>query len=113
MRRVTIPKAGGVEQLQIEEVATPDPGPGEVRVATRAIGVNFADCVVRMGLYSSAKEYVGWPITPGFEYSGLISALGEGVSEFSLGDAVFGVARFGAYASEVVVKKELVRALPG
>lgn len=47
----------------------PVPASGQVRIDVRAIGVNFADTIVRMGLYASAKEYVGWPITPGFEGS--------------------------------------------
>jgi len=67
MRRVRIHRAGGLERLQLEDAPDPEPGPGEIRVAVRAAGVNYADCIVRMGFYSSAKEYVGWPITPGFE----------------------------------------------
>ncbi len=112
MRRVIIRKPGGLERLELEQLAAAEPGPREVRVSTRAIGVNFADCVVRMGLYPSAKKYVGWPITPGFEYSGVISAIGPEVKSFKVGDAVFGVTRFGAYASEVVVAEELIRPLP-
>lgn len=72
-------------------------------MATRAIGVNFADCIVRMGLYASAKEYVGWPITPGFDFAGLVDALGDGAEGFAVGDPVFGVTRFGAYSTHVVV----------
>lgn len=112
MRRVTIRKPGGLERLELETVPEPMPGPGEVRVATRAVGVNFADCVVRMGLYPSAREYVGWPITPGFEYSGVVAAIGDGVTRFAVGDRVFGVTRFGAYASEVVAAEDFVQPLP-
>ena len=75
-------------------------------VDTRAIGVNFADCVVRMGLYESAKVYVGWPITPGFELSGVVSEVGEGVTGFEPGDEVVGLRRFGAYATRVAVEAE-------
>jgi NADPH:quinone reductase-like Zn-dependent oxidoreductase len=112
MRRVTIRKPGGLKRLELETVPEPIPGRGQVRVATRAVGVNFADCVVRLGLYPSAREYVGWPITPGFEFSGVVSAIGEGVEKLALGDQVFGVTRFGAYASEVVTNAELVKPLP-
>jgi synaptic vesicle membrane protein VAT-1 len=112
MRRVTIRKPGGVERLELETVPDPVPGPGEVRVSNRAVGVNFADCVVRLGLYPSAKEYVGWPITPGFEFSGVVSAVGEGVRSVAVGASVLGVTRFGAYASDVVVREELVQPLP-
>ncbi len=112
MRRVSVRKPGGLGHLRLEELAEPEPGAGEVLISTRAIGVNFADCVVRMGLYPSAKKYVGWPITPGFEYSGVVAALGAGVSGFKVGDAVFGVTRFGAYSSAVVAAQELLRPLP-
>jgi NADPH:quinone reductase-like Zn-dependent oxidoreductase len=74
-----------------------------VRVDVAAIGVNYADCVIRMGLYASAKEFVGWPITPGFEVAGVVSACGAGVDGWPIGQAVFGVTRFGGYAAQVVV----------
>jgi NADPH:quinone reductase-like Zn-dependent oxidoreductase len=112
MRHVVIRRPGGYEQLTIEEAAEPVPGAGEVRVSTRAIGVNFADCVVRMGLYQSARELVGWPITPGFEFSGVVSAVGPNVNGYSPGDRVVGVSRFGAYSSEVVTPAALLRPLP-
>lgn len=92
-RKVVIRKAGGYEQLHLEEVNQDSPGIGEVRVATEAIGVNYADCVIRMGLYASAKEYVGWPITPGFEFAGHVDAVGPGVEDLAPGARVFGVTR--------------------
>jgi NADPH:quinone reductase-like Zn-dependent oxidoreductase len=103
MRKVVIHAPGGYGQLKIERHPTPTPSPGEVLVSTRAIGVNFADCIVRMGLYKSARDYVGWPITPGFDFAGIVSGLGDGVRGFALGDEVFGVTRFGAYATDVAV----------
>lgn len=105
MRYISIAKAGGFERLELLEAADPVPGPGEVLVKTRAIGVNFADVVIRLGLYESAKKYVGWPITPGFEVSGEVSALGEGVTDLAVGDRVFGVTRFGGYASDICVPR--------
>lgn len=78
MRKVVIHRAGGHERLQIEEAPTPTPGPGELCIDVAAIGANYADCVIRMGLYASAREYVGWPITPGFEVAGVVSAMGPG-----------------------------------
>src|SRR5262245_895497 len=56
-----------------------------------------------MGLYESARTYVGWPITPGFECAGRVAALGDRASPFAIGDEVFGVTRFGGYASHVAV----------
>jgi len=94
------------------ELPSPEPKAGEVLVAVEAIGVNFADIAVRMGLYQSAKDYVGWPIIPGFEFSGTVSALGAGAQGFSVGQAVFGVTRFGGYASEIAVPSAQLFARP-
>lgn len=112
MRKVVIHRAGGHERLQIEEAPTPTPGPGELRIDVAAIGVNYADCVIRMGLYASAREYVGWPITPGFEVAGVVSAIGAGVAGRSIGDVVMAVTRFGGYATQLVVPASQVFAVP-
>jgi NADPH:quinone reductase-like Zn-dependent oxidoreductase len=112
MNKIVVHRPGGFKQLRLEAHASPTPKDDEVRVETRAIGVNYADCIVRLGLYKSAREYVGWPITPGFEFAGVVSAVGSRVGNFSVGDRVFGVSLFGAYASEVVTKAGFVRRLP-
>lgn len=112
MKRVRIRKAGGYERLELEEAADPAPKSGEVRIAVEAIGVNFADCIVRMGLYASAKEYVGWPITPGFEVAGKIDAVGEGVTRHRVGDRVIGLTRFDGYATSVVVPEHQAFGFP-
>ena len=83
-----------------------------MHVAVRACGVNYADCVVRMGLYKSAKEYVGWPITPGFEVAGVVARVGSEVDDLRVGDEVIAVTRFGGYASDVVVPRRQVFAIP-
>lgn len=102
MQRVVIHGPGSYDQLRLETSTTPQAGPGEVLVEVEAIGVNYADCVVRMGLYESAKKYVGWPITPGFEVAGQVSEVGEGVGSVNVGDEVIAVTRFGGYSSHVV-----------
>lgn len=112
MNKIVVHRPGGFGRLVLETQPSAPLPPGHVRVAVRAIGVNFADCVVRLGLYKSAREYVGWPITPGFEFAGEISELGAGVSDLELGARVFGVVRFGAYASEVIASREFVRPMP-
>lgn len=104
-RKIVIHRAGSYDQLQLEAAPVPAPGPGQVRIDVRAIGVNYADVVVRMGLYASAKEYVGWPITPGFEVAGAIGAVGPGVTDWAIGDEVLAVTRFGGYSSHVVVDR--------
>ncbi len=112
MKKIVVHSAGGYEQLKIETQPDAPPGPGEVAIAVEAIGVNYADCVVRMGLYASAKKYVGWPITPGFEVAGAVAAVGAGVSGWKAGDRVLAVTRFGGYASRVVVPAHQVFAIP-
>lgn len=97
MRRIVIQRPGGYDRLRLEEAPDPEPGPGEVLVDVEAIGVNYADCVVRMGLYASAKRYVGWPITPGFEVAGTAD-----------GAEVIAVTRFGGYASRIAVPEDQV-----
>jgi len=112
MKRVVIDRPGGYDRLRLEEQPDPAPGPGEVRIAVRHIGVNYADVVIRMGLYASAKQLVGWPITPGFEVAGTVDALGAGVDGLRAGDAVFALTLFNGYASSVVVPRAQVFPVP-
>ncbi|HZI07296.1 MAG TPA: medium chain dehydrogenase/reductase family protein [Archangium sp.] len=112
MRKVVIPRPGGYDRLTLETHPEPQPAADEVLVATEAMGVNYADCVVRMGLYASAQEFVGWPITPGFEFSGTVAAVGRDVKDVPVGMRVFGVTRFGGYASHVAVPRHQVFPLP-
>ena len=101
MRRIIIDRPGGYERLRLVEEPDPVAGAGESLVEVEAAGVNYADCCVRMGVYSSAKEYAGWPITPGFEVAGRV------------GDRrVVALTRFGGYASHVVVPDHQVFEIP-
>lgn len=112
MKRVIVRRPGSFERLELVDEPDPTPGPGEVLVETAAMGVNLADCVVRMGLYPSATEYVGWPITPGFEFSGIVKQNGPGATRFAPGTRVFGVIRFGAYSTHVVAPEDQLVAVP-
>lgn len=100
-RRVRIDGPGSYDKLRIESFEMPPPAAGELQIAVQHAGVNYADCVVRMGLYKSAKEFVGWPITPGFEVSGEVSAIGESVAGFQIGDPVIAVSLFDGYSSHL------------
>ena len=112
-RRVRIRRPGDYDRLELERDFDPGrPGAGEVLVEVRAAGVNYADSAVRMGLYASARHYVGWPITPGFEFAGTLRDIGPGVNGLKPGDPVFGVVRFGAWSSHVVTRDLLVLPLP-
>ena len=115
MHKIVVHKAGSYDRLVYEQHPDPQPGPGEALVDVAAASVNFADCAVRMGIYASAKEYVGWPITPGFDFAGTVTALGpngDASPALSIGDRVFGVARFGAYTDRIAVPAAQLMPLP-
>ncbi len=76
-----------------------DPGAGEIQVAVKACGINFADISVRLGLYAAARDL--YPLCPGLEFCGTVTEIGTGIEGFQPGDRVFGVSRFGAYATVV------------
>ncbi|MFN7952056.1 MAG: medium chain dehydrogenase/reductase family protein [bacterium] len=108
MKRVVVHRPGGWDRLVLESGDVPPVGAAELRIEVAAAGVNFADVAVRMGLYSSARKYVGWPITPGFEVAGRVAERGSAISDLEVGDAVVAVTRFGGYASEIVVPRHRV-----
>lgn len=112
MHKVVIHKPGDYQRLEVEQHPDPTPGPGEVLIAVQAAGVNYADCVTRMGLYASARHYVGYPITPGFEVAGTVAAAGQEVEDLEPGTPVMGVTRFNAYASRLVVPRSQVFPIP-
>src|SRR5690606_12746475 len=106
MKKIVIHSPGGYEKLCLEEHPTIPMKPGHIKVGIQAAGINYADITIRWGLYESAKQYVGWPITPGFEYAGKV--LESDSSKFKVGDEVFGISLFGGYASEIVVPEHQV-----
>jgi NADPH:quinone reductase-like Zn-dependent oxidoreductase len=117
MRRIVIAKPGGYEALQLVEAPDPVPGPGEVRVRVEACGVNYADGIIRMGLYASAKELHGYPITPGFEVAGVIDAIGQTPAgapptTLQLGQRVVALTLFGGYTSHLCLATHYVFPLP-
>ena len=112
MRQISILRPGGFRALRMVEAAEPTPSPGMVVIDVETAGVNFADCVARLGLYASSWRYAGWPFTPGFEVAGRVSALGEGVHGLAIGDRVIALTRFGGYAEQVAVPRAQVFACP-
>lgn len=108
MEKIVIHKPGDYRQLKFEDFDTLAPKENEVVISVKYIGINYADVLIRWGVYSSAKEYVGWPITPGFEVSGVVKAIGSEVDHVEVGDEVFGVTRFGGYTSEISIDKYFV-----
>lgn len=112
MKKVVIHKAGDYRELKLETSPDLEPSDNEMVVEVKATGVNYADVIIRWGLYESAKKLVGWPITPGFEFSGIIKRVGSRITKFKVGDPVLGISLFNAYASEVKVPEHQVYHLP-
>jgi NADPH:quinone reductase-like Zn-dependent oxidoreductase len=100
---------GGPEVLQVQERPDPPVGPGELRIAVKAAGINFADTMARVGLYPDAPKP---PCVMGYEVAGEIESLGEGVSDFTVGDRVMAGTRFGGQAELVTVPADQVLPLP-
>ncbi len=112
MKKIVISRPGSYNQLKIEEFPDLSPNENELVIETKGIGVNYADVCVRLGVYESAKTYVGWPITPGFEASGHVMKVGRKVKNFKVGDEVVCITRFNAYASQICVGESQVLKIP-
>ena len=109
MKQIWIPRTGEPSVLDLRECDDPIPGPGQVRIDVAAAGVNFADLLARMGLYPDAPPL---PAVVGYEVSGSIDAVGEGVSETQLGTPVVALTRFSGYSSKVLVPEIQAAARP-
>jgi NADPH:quinone reductase-like Zn-dependent oxidoreductase len=112
MKAAFFTRHGGPEVLQYGDVPDPVPGVGELLVDVHVASVNAADWKMRAGGYGTAASF---PCVPGRDFSGVVAALGDGVSDFSLGDPIFGVCdvgQEGAYAEKISVKAAIVAGKP-
>ena len=110
MRAVVITKHGDPSVLQVQQRPDPPPpGPGQLRVAVRAAGVNFADLLARVGMYPDAPKL---PAVVGYEVAGTVEAVGDGVDPNRVGERVLAGTRFGGYAEIVNVAANDSVALP-
>jgi len=109
MRQIVTTRKGGPEVLEVRDAPTPEPGPGQVRIHTALAGVNFADVMVRMGLYPDGPTL---PAVLGYELSGVIDAVGEGVAVTRIGERVTALCNFGACAEMVCVPATQAFPLP-
>lgn len=107
MRAIRIHETGGPEVLRYEDVPTPDPGPGQVRVKVAATGLNYIETYHRTGLYP-----LSLPFIPGGEFAGTVDALGPGVSGFALGDRVATASGAGGYAEYALAPADKLVAVP-
>ena len=110
MRAWVAPVYGPPRILRLQELSDPQPGPGQVLVRVRAIGLNFADCAARLGVYPRVPKP---PFVPGMEVSGEVAALGDGVDGPAVGTPVVAVPVFGGHAELVAVDARFVRPLFG
>jgi len=107
-KAVIIEKNGGPEELKLVDVTVGQPGPGEIRIRHKAIGLNFIDVYQRSGLYT-----LPMPLQLGMEASGIIEAVGEGVTHLKVGDrAAYASQPPGSYCEERVMPAKCVCKLP-
>jgi NADPH:quinone reductase-like Zn-dependent oxidoreductase len=113
MKAALLTGHGGPEMLRYGDAPDPTAGPSEVVVDIHAASVNAADCKVRRG--GGAYGNIRFPYILGRDFSGVISAVGDGVTDFAVGDAVFGVTEQGiegAYAEKIAIKAAIVARKP-
>lgn len=102
-------KAGSIARLQLQEERLSPLDDDKIRVITKAVGLNFADIFALVGLYSATPKGA---FIPGLEFSGVIESVGKDITNFSPGDNVMGVIRFGAYASVIDILPIYCQKLP-
>ncbi len=109
MKALLSHEPGGPETLRLEEISAPSPGPGEVVVSVKACGINFLDTLIIKDQYQTKPPR---PFAAGVEIAGVIAALGDGVSGWSVGDRVIGLPDYGGLAEAVAVRHDRLFALP-
>jgi len=114
MRAMVVKRYGPPEVFEVRELPDPQPKPGEVVMRVKAVGVNFADLLQRMGIYPDTPKP---PFVPGFEVSGVVEKVAEGGKAgdgepLHIGDAVAAFTPFNAYAEWVVAPAARVYRLP-
>ncbi len=107
--RIRLARTGSFDGLKWEEFQPDKPGPGQVQLEVHAAGLNFSDVLKALGLYPGITD----PVVPlGIECSGVVTAVGEGVERFCVGDEVFGVAPFSFASHALSAEYALVRKPP-
>src|SRR4051812_41896807 len=109
MRALVITQHGPPEVLKVLERPDPQPGPGEVRIAVKAAGLNFSDLLARIGMYPDAPKP---PCVVGYEVAGDVESVGDGVTSVKPGDRVISGSPFGGQAELVVAAEGNVLPMP-
>ena len=109
MRAVICRSFGPAENLVMEEVAEPEPGPGQVQINIEAAALNFPDVLTVEGKYQSLPDF---PFSPGGEFAGVVAKVGSGVDAWQEGDEVFGGSGHGCFAEKIVINGANLRPKP-
>jgi NADPH2:quinone reductase len=109
MRAVRCHELTGPAHLRVDELPEPVPGAGEVRIDVKAAGVNFPDVLITQGKYQFKPAT---PFSPGNEVAGVVSAVGDGVTDFAVGDRVAAMMFYGAFAEQVIASAKKTVKLP-
>ena len=109
MQRIVYSSRGGLEVVNIVEGTVPSPQRGEILIEVHRAGINFADLMMRQGLYGGAPDF---PFTPGYEVAGVVRELGADVTEHVVRDRVVALTNFGGYAEQVVINADRAWSLP-
>ncbi|MGI4880344.1 MAG: NADPH:quinone oxidoreductase family protein [Janthinobacterium lividum] len=110
MKAVMCVEHGPPELLVVQDVATPEPGRGQIRLKVEAAGVNFPDTLIIQNLYQFKPTM---PFTPGGEAAGVIDAVGEGVEDLKVGDRAVAMTGNGCFAEYVIANRAQVVPIPG
>jgi NADPH2:quinone reductase len=102
MKAVLCVEPGGPEKLVIGDVPVPQPGKGQVRIAVKAVGVNFPDTLIIQNLYQFKPAL---PFSPGGEAAGIVDAVGEGITDIAVGDRVIAMTGHGCMAEQVIANR--------
>src|SRR5881394_1078039 len=105
MRAIVTTAAGGARVMKVEERPDPQPKTGQVLIRVKAAGLNFADILARQGLYPDGPPK---PCVMGYEVSGIVDAVGDGVDQNLIGKAVIAMTRFGGQAELVTIPRAQV-----
>ncbi len=109
MKQIVITKYGNTDVLKLQEKENPRPCSGEVLIAVKAIGINFADILARKGLYPDAPKP---PCVVGYEVSGIVERTGEDVDSSLVGSSVVALTRFNGYSDRVCVPENAILMMP-
>lgn len=100
---------GPIDTLRVEDVPSPEPGPGKVLIDVKAASINFPDALIVQGLYQFKPAL---PFSPGSELSGVVAAVGSGVTNAKVGDRVIAAVGHGAFAEECLADAAALLPLP-